>query len=255
MTEEASAGIRWITAFLDVPEVDFEVAAAFWTGVTDTVQSSARGDRGQFLTLVPAAGDPHLRMQRIGAQPRVHVDLHVDSIAAARDHAVRLGATVVEEPAHVIMCSPAGLVFCLVGAGDGATVAPPIGTPSPHRVDQLCVDVPYDRFEDEAAFWAALAGWPVEGSSRFPEFARLRGSERMPLCFLLQRLGPDDPRRSADVHLDISSGPSRRGVVERHRSLGAEVVADFERWTVMRDPAGLTYCVTSRPPERPDDPR
>src|SRR5206468_2551769 len=34
--------------------------------------------------------------------------------------------------------------------------------------------------------------------------------------------------------------------VERHISLGAEVVRSTEGWTTLRDPAGLVYCVTCR---------
>jgi hypothetical protein len=70
---------------------------------------------------------------------RVHIDLHVDDLAAYRDRAVSLGARVLAEPGHVIMRSPGGLVFCFVpGSGEerlGALVSDPV----PHRVDQLCV--------------------------------------------------------------------------------------------------------------------
>ena len=86
----------------------------------------------------------------------------------------------------------------------------------------------------------------------FAEFARLEGSERMPLCILLQRLGADG-RASPGLHLDISSGSNRSAVVDLHRRHGAEVVEWFEQWTVMRDPAGMVYCITNRPPERADD--
>ena len=246
--------IEWLTAFIDVPDGDYDSAERFWTGVTETATSPPRGDRNQFVTLLPASGDAHLRMQRFGDVPRVHVDLHVADVALARDRAEQLGAAVVAEPGHVIMRSPAGLVFCFVSAEDHTRVSPLLSAGGPHRVDQLAIDVPASRFDDEARFWAELTEWPFEASTHFVEFARLSGSEAMPLCILLQRLGPDDDREHAALHLDISSGTTRPGVVADHVEHGAAVVADFERWTVMRDPAGLVYCITSRPPERPDDP-
>jgi hypothetical protein len=63
----------------------------------------------------------------------------------------------------------------------------------------------------------------------------------MPLRLLLQRV--DGP---AGMHLDLACG-DRAAEVAWHVSLGARTVAEFERWTTLRDPAGRAYCVTDRP--------
>ena len=66
------------------------------------------------------------------------------------------------------------------------------------------------------------------------------------MAFLLQRLGPgaDGPVRA---HLDLGTD-DRAAEVERVRVAGAELVDDTRRWAVLRDPAGLPFCVTPRPP-------
>ena len=55
---------------------------------------------------------------------------------------------------------------------------------------------------------------------------------------LTQQIG-DGPAR---VHIDIPT-TDRAAEVARLRKLGASVVDDGEHWTVMRDPAGLVFCV------------
>ncbi|MDY7087030.1 MAG: VOC family protein [Actinomycetota bacterium] len=89
--------VRWVTGLLDSPSVDVE---GFWVAVTGTVLSPRRGD---FATLVPAAGDACLRVQVVrGAPPRAHVDLHVDDVGAAAAEVVGLGAS-------------AGREYCVTG--------------------------------------------------------------------------------------------------------------------------------------------
>ena len=72
-----SSPVRWLTAFLDRPEPAAAAAEAFWTTVTGTTVSPRRGDRGQFATLLPAAGDPFLRTQTVCADNGGgHLDVH-----------------------------------------------------------------------------------------------------------------------------------------------------------------------------------
>ena len=51
------------------------------------------------------------------------------------------------------------------------------------------------------------------------------------------------------VHLDIETDDIR-AEVERLRRLGATVVNEMEKWTVMQAPTGHRFCVVS--PQRPD---
>ena len=56
--------VKWLTAFLDFPAASFETGATFWSRVTGSSVSAARGERGQFATLIPPEGDPFLRLQQ-----------------------------------------------------------------------------------------------------------------------------------------------------------------------------------------------
>lgn len=234
-----------MSAFVDVPGPEFERSVTFWSAVTGYAPSPRRGEDDEFLTLVPPTGDDHLRMQRLGdGPPRIHLDLHVDDPRVAADRAVAIGASEVADDGYVTMCSPGGLVFCFVAhpAGDAA---PPVRWPDGSRslVDQVCLDIPRDSFDAEAAFWQELLGWTTAGSS-YPEFERLERPDGQPLRVLLQRVGGAGPVRA---HLDLACSDREREVL-RHVGLGARVVADREAWTVMADPVGMTYCLTDRPP-------
>ena len=65
----------------------------------------------------------------------------------------------------------------------------------------------------------------------------------LPLAFLLQRLGDEQP--TATAHLDLSCD-DRDAETARQQALGADVVRRTHGWTVMRDPAGRRYCNTGR---------
>jgi len=133
-----------------------------------------------------------------------------------------------------------------------AARTPVVGSPdgAGSRVDQVCLDIAPSRYDAETAFWAGLTGWELLRASR-PEFQVLKPPTGLPLRMLLQRL---DEERPTGAHLDLacSDVDAVRGWHESH---GASVVARQERWTVMRDPAGGTYCLTGRDPETGGLPR
>ncbi len=52
----SAASPAWVQVFLDVPGQAFEDSVAFWSAVTGWQPSERRGEDGQFLTLLPAAG-------------------------------------------------------------------------------------------------------------------------------------------------------------------------------------------------------
>jgi hypothetical protein len=222
--------VSWITAFVDVPASRYDVAQRFWAAVSGSTLSPVRGSAGEFATFVPPDGDPYLRLQRIDRGPAaVHLDLHA--------------------PDHVfgIHRSPGGFGWCEVPDTDGETTRPlpriwAGGQAS--LVDQVCLDIAADRYDEECAFWADRTGWELVGSSR-PEFSYLVRPDDQPLRILLQRLAvADGPVRA---HLDIAT-TDRAAETDRHRDLGARVEATRQRWTVLRDPAGATYCITDRDP-------
>ena len=237
----------WLTAFLDLSPEDHERTLAYWRAVTGYEASPARGDHGQFLTLLPPVGDAHMRVQRLGAGPSgIHLDVHVPDVADAADRAADLGARVRERwDDLVVMESPAGLGFCLV-AGDERVPAPPARWHTHSSiVDQVCLDIPPADYVAECGFWSALLELPLR-PSRYPEFHSLARPDDVAVRILLQRRADDSP---VSAHLDLACD-DRVAETERHLALGAVVVRRHEGWTVLRDPAGLEYCITDRDPDR-----
>jgi hypothetical protein len=218
----------WLTAFLDLPAGEYDDAVAFWRGVTAYSVSPSRGEHDEFATLLPPSGDAFLRVQRTQAgAPGVHLDVH----APGQSFEVRR--------------SPGGLPYCLVGGAE-AERPEPVTWPGGNRsiVDQVCLDIPPGRWEEECAFWAELTGWPLVAGGR-PEFRRLSTPAGQPLHVLLQRLDSGDgPVRA---HLDLATD-DRATEVRRHEHLGARAVAVHDGWTVMQPPAGPVYCLTGRTP-------
>ena len=239
----------WLTAFLDLPADGYDDGVTFWERVSGFDRSVPRGPEGEFATLVPPAGDAHLKAQRrrLG-RSRLHLDVHVEEPGTAADEALAQRAQVQlrSDLGYVVMRSPGGFPFCFVGH-PGSTPAAPTdwGDGLVSAVDQVCLDVPAPAYAREVAFWQWLTGWEHRVSRENDEFQRLIRPPDQPIQLLLQRLGEDEG--DVRAHLDLSS-TSRDEETRRHVDLGAEVVEAFDGWTVMRDPVGSTYCITDRDP-------
>ncbi|MCF6377654.1 VOC family protein [Nocardioides KLBMP 9356] len=229
----------WIQVFLDVPAAGMDEAVAFWSAVNGWQPSERRGEDGQFLTLLPAAGSPYVKVQAVDGPAGLHLDLDATGRAAAVEHASALGATHAWTYHDVeVMRSPGGFTFCQtlvdgepVLARDGATI-----------LDQVCLDVPSSSWDSEVGFWAALTGRePQEGS--LPGFVRLVEDGRLRL--LLQRL--DETDGPVRAHPDLASA-NRAADSDLHVSLGATVRGVHDFWTVLTAPGGQVYCLTDRDP-------
>ncbi|HSV39646.1 MAG TPA: VOC family protein [Nocardioidaceae bacterium] len=237
--------IRWLTAFLDHPASVHDAAVEFWAAATGSTVSARRGAESEFATLLPKQGDAYLRVQRVAAgQAGIHLDLHVDDLTSFAWRAISLGATEVmrEEGELVVLSSPGGLLFCVVGWN--AEKARP--TAYPGIPDQVCLDINPSAFDVEGAFWADLTRWEVRRGSR-PEFVVLPRQEGLPLRLLLQRLDDERPG-PVSAHLDLAGGGQVGKVVERLAGLGARALREESSWVTMRDPGGLEFCVTGRDP-------
>ncbi|MFC1400129.1 MULTISPECIES: VOC family protein [Streptacidiphilus] len=238
--------IRWVYAFIDRPLDRFEQSSAFWTAVTGTGRSAPRGEQGEFLTLLPqrAGADAHLKLQGVDGDGGAHLDLAVDDYEVFRSEAVASGAVVVaDHGSWVVLRSPGGQLFCVM-PWDGAAERPePEGGV---RLDQVAIDLAPSVFDAETDFWAGLTGWGSERGSR-PEFRMVRppAGAGIPVQILLHRL---EEERPTSAHLDLACADVAE-TTALHLRLGAEVVRREQRWTVMRDPAGGTYCLTSRDPD------
>lgn len=241
--------MRWLTVFIDRPEATVGVATDFWQRVTGTTRSPTRGDGGQFVTLLPVEGDPHIRVQRVDrGLGGTHLDLHTDETSRLVDEAIDLGATLMgDEPVHVLR-SPGGYTWCVVGWHGEATPSAPSAGPSgaPSRLDQICLDISADHFDAEVRFWTGLLGWPATPSRVRPEFTGLTRPEGMPVRLLFQRLNRSDGPTSG--HLDLAAGERVDDVVADHVAAGAEVETRERLWTVLRDPSDHRYCITRRDP-------
>ncbi|MFE9439249.1 VOC family protein [Streptomyces sp. NPDC006602] len=236
--------IRWTYAFIDRPAQGLARAREFWTAVTDTRLSDPRGEQGEFATLVPTAGaDACVKIQGVAdGSGGAHLDFAVEDVAEFVKSAVECGASMAAEHASwAVLRSPAGQLFC-AGPWNGESVRPPVVRGS--RLDQVCVDVPPSAYDAEAAFWGALLpDWQSLPGS-LPEFHVVKPPAGLPIRILLQRLGEERP---LSAHLDLACADIGHTEAE-HRRLGAELVAHGRHWTVMRDPAGGTYCLTGRDP-------
>jgi hypothetical protein len=239
--------IRWTHVFVDRPTADLGPALGFWTAVTGTKVSEPRGVQGEFVTLLPGAGDPYVKAQGVGdGAGGAHLDLSVEDVPALVESALRLGAEVVSgHDGWAVLRSPGGQLFCAV-PWNGESARPPVvegpgGTTS--RLDQVSIDLAPGAHAAEIAFWSELTGWESRPGA-LPEFHLIRPPAGLPLRILLQRLGTDRP---ASAHLDVACSDVE-AVREGHETLGATTVGRGARWTVMRDPVGGTYCLTGRDP-------
>ncbi|MEU6349523.1 VOC family protein [Streptomyces sp. NPDC047072] len=237
--------IRWTYAFVDRPAARFEVACAFWTAVTGTHLSELRGERREFVTLLPEGGaDACVKVQAVASGPGgAHLDFPVDDVRKFARAATELGARVVaDQGTLIVLRSPAGQLFC-ADPWRGQSERPPVVRGS--RLDQVCLDVPPSLYDAEVAFWTRLLpDWDSLPGS-LPEFHVLKPPPGLPIRILLQRL---DEERPASAHLDLACADIDTTKAE-HESLGAEFVTDGRTWTVLRDPAGGLYCLTGRDPE------
>ncbi|MBC9725345.1 VOC family protein [Streptomyces sp. TRM68367] len=236
--------IRWTYALIDRPYGRLAAACDFWTAVTGTRLSEPRGEHGEFVTLLPDRADACVKVQGVlSGDGGAHPDFCVEDVSAFAALAARLGARVVADLGTLaVLRSPAGQLFC-AEPWRGASLRPPVVHGS--RLDQVCLDIPPSSYDTEVAFWSALlTDWEARPGSR-PEFHVVTPPSGLPVRLLLQRLGAD---RRASAHLDLACADID-ATRARHERLGAAFVARGAHWTVMRDPAGGTYCLTARDPE------
>ena len=243
--------VRWLTAFLDTAHERAERTEWFWSRVTGYRLSQRRGVREEFATLVPADGDPHLKVQtaRQSSPGGLHLDLHTDDVPGLASRAETLGASAGRLTDGFIVCgSPGGMTFCVVDH-PGSRAAPPAIWPSGRSmVDQVCLDIPPSKWEWECRFWADLTGWGLVDRNPEDEFRRLARPAGLAIQLLLQRL--DDEQPVVTGHLDLGSD-DYLAETERHLALGATEIRRTPHWVTLSDPSGRLYCVTRHPVDEP----
>ena len=108
------------------------------------------------------------------------------------------------------------------------------------RLFKVVIDVPAEEHDRELSFWQAAVGQQLPRFD-YPEYhgAALHGQE---FWLLTQCLGEGSARVHLDIHTDDLAAE-----VDRLERLGAERVQRVHSWWVMRDPAGLLFCVLPDP--------
>ncbi len=106
------------------------------------------------------------------------------------------------------------------------------------RLCAVLIDCKTEDVDAAAEFWAAALGRPVDH-----KHPGTRGNYRM------LETPPDEPiveiqkvEHESRAHIDIETDdiPAE---VKRLSKLGATVVAELPRWTVMQAPSGQRFCV------------
>jgi Glyoxalase-like domain len=104
------------------------------------------------------------------------------------------------------------------------------------KLTAALLDVPPEGFDREVAFWSQVIGREPDVDESDPDYADF-GQVVPGWQFMVQRVGAP-----ARCHLDVETDDVE-AEVRRLEALGAERVGPVETWWVMRDPAGLVFCV------------
>jgi hypothetical protein len=104
------------------------------------------------------------------------------------------------------------------------------------RLAQVLLDVPAPDRDAEERFWSAALNLESQRDPDDPEYTVL-GEPSLGLRLLVQEVDS-----STRAHLDIETD-NIEAEVTRLCALGAAEVARVKRWVVMRDPAGLLFCM------------
>ncbi len=101
---------------IDCRTEDFEAAAEFWSQALGCrmVRSIDPAD-ANYVQLETAPNEPHLEVQKVDHESRVHIDIETDDIEAEAARLEKLGAKRLEKiRTWLVMEAPTGQRFCLV---------------------------------------------------------------------------------------------------------------------------------------------
>jgi predicted enzyme related to lactoylglutathione lyase len=116
-----------------------------------------------------------------------------------------------------------------------------------HRIlmRAVCLDYPAESYDAARAFWTTAFGGTSRPAKYYPEYTVLEHPASLTNVYV-QQLGDGAPR----MHFDIESD-DQPAEVARLVAAGAVIVEEHPDpansvgdWTVLRDPAGVHFCVT-----------
>ena len=105
------------------------------------------------------------------------------------------------------------------------------------RLTAVLVDVPAEDYEPTAAFWGAALGKKPDSVDGLPEYV-VFGEATPGIEFMVQSVDDPGPR----IHIDIETDDVEAEVA-RLTSLGATEIGRHRSWVIMKDPAGVVFCV------------
>jgi catechol 2,3-dioxygenase-like lactoylglutathione lyase family enzyme len=108
-----------------------------------------------------------------------------------------------------------------------------------HRIllRTIVIDVPSDVHDRARDFWTTALGATARRGKVYPEYHVLENAA-VPGTVMVQDIGTDTAR----VHLDVETDDVEAEVA-RLVAAGAAEVERGKDWVVLRDPAGLLFCV------------
>jgi hypothetical protein len=242
--------MRWLHVMVDVPPDLASTSTPFWSAALGWSVGAPWPGQSAFRSFEPPTGGEHAYVHRqVGDHgPRVHIDLEVDNIASQTARLRDLGAAVgPRSESWQVMRSPGGLPFCLLAERRHTVPAPVDWGGHRSRLVQICIDSPNSRHGAEVDFWRAATGgrWVAGGDES--EFAGKLYPDEGPVQLLLQRLGDESEASSTGAHIDLGTD-NLEAETNRLVALGAVMVTPGRGWNVLRDPVGMTFCVTENPP-------
>lgn len=241
--------MSWIHAVVDVPGTLHAAVADFWSRALGWPAGDPWPGHPELRSFEPPAGTTYVHLQQVDGPPRVHLDVESGHRAETVSAATRLGAEPVgRSETWQTMRSPGGLPFCVLSAADHVP-PPPVTHPDGHRTRlvQVCLDLPRQRQAAEVEFWQGLLDGR-RAPSHDPEFAgKWHDDQGSPIQLLFQVL--DEAEGPVRAHLDLGTD-DLPAEVSRLLDLGATDVGPGRGWHVLRDPAGLPFCVTPNSPEQ-----
>jgi hypothetical protein len=101
-------------------------------------------------------------------------------------------------------------------------------------------DVPPELEAKSVEFWAGALGGDAVRSDQYDPYTRIKRADD-PVPVEVQRLGEGMPRIHVDFAVDDVDAEA-----DRLEGLGATKVARIETWWVMRDPAGIVFCLVPK---------
>ncbi len=210
--------------WIDVPSAVFEDECRFWTKALASTVARPGTLYPDTHFMVDTLDDVHLGVQRLDdGEARWHFDLASSTPKVGSAHVVSLGADVADghHEGWVVHTDPAGLVFC--------TVRDP---------SYLWLDVPAATLSATLGFWSAALGVTAEPEPGDEDTYFLLGTAGGPVPVGVQRIDIGQPR----WHVDLETAHVAAEVA-RLVELGATPEREIDFWHVLRDPAGLPFCV------------